>query len=94
MNGGYFMVDGKGLDLTADSTQTISGLFADCKAAIESGKPIYGYNCVWGDNNDSPLSPIGFFAQKWTDELIVMTASTKNVTVTKADVVTVTDLVS
>ena len=92
MNGGYYMVDCKGLDLTDDSTQTISGLFADMKKAIASGKPLVAYNCVWGANSDSPLTPIQFFAQNWTDSLIVGTASILNITVTDHDVVTVTSL--
>lgn len=94
MNGGYYMVDLKGLDLTADSTQTISGLFADMKKGIASGKPLVGYNAVWGDNSDSPMTPICFFAQQWSENLVVGTASILNISCTNQDVVTVTSLVS
>lgn len=92
MNGGYYMVDLKGLDLTSDSTQTISGLFNEMKKAIASGKPLVAYNAVWGANNDAPLTPITFFAQQWSSTLVVGTASILNITCTNEDVVTVTDL--
>ena len=94
MNGGYVMVDGKGLDLTSQSTQTISGLFKALKDAIATGKPIPGYNCVWGVNNDAPLTPISFFAQQWNENLIVCTASILKIDVTNEDEVTITSLVS
>lgn len=92
MNGGYVMVDGKGLDLTANEAQTIGGLFNDLKNALASGKPVFGYNCVWGVNNDAPLSPIAFFVQKWNDNLIVCTSSILKIDVTSADSVTITNL--
>lgn len=93
MNGGYIMVDCKGLDLTSNEEQTISGLYNDMIKAIDSGKPLVAYNCVWGSNNDSPMTPINFFAQKWSDSLVVGTASTLNISCTSADKVTVISLV-
>lgn len=92
MNGGYVMVNGKGLDLTDNESQTITGLFKDLDDAIKTGKPVFGYNCVWGVNNDTPLSPIPFFLQKWNDSLIVGTSSILNVNVTDHDVVTIVNL--
>lgn len=94
MKGGYFMIDCKGLDLTDETEQTISGLYAQMQDALMSGKPIYAYNCVWGSNSDSPMSPIPFFAQQWTDGLVVGTASILNITCSSADKVNVTSLVS
>ena len=93
MNGGYIMVDCKGLDLTSNEEQTISGLYNDMVNAIKTGKPLVAYNCVWGSNNDSPMTPIPFFAQNWTDSLVVGTASILNISCTSADKVTVTSLV-
>lgn len=93
MNGGYIMVDCKGLDLTSREEQTISGLYNDMVNAIKTGKPLVAYNCVWGSNNDSPMTPIPFFAQNWTDSLVVGTASILNISCTSADKVTVTSLV-
>lgn len=92
LNGGYTLVDLGGMDLTAASTQTISGLYARMKEAIKTGKPLIGCNAVWGSNNDSPLTPICFFAQEWSENLIVGTASILNISVTNADVVTIVDL--
>lgn len=93
MNGGYIMIDCKGLDLTSNEEQTISGLYNDMVNAIKTGKPLVAYNCVWGSNNDSPMTPIPFFAQNWTDSLVVGTASILNISCTSADKVTVTSLV-
>ena len=87
------MIDCKGLDLTSNEEQTISGLYNDMVNAIKTGKPLVAYNCVWGSNSDSPMTPIPFFAQNWTDSLVVGTASILNISCTSADKVTVTSLV-
>ena len=93
MSGGYVMIDCKGLDLTSREEQTISGLYNDMITAIKSGKPLVAYNCVWGSNNDSPMTPIPFFAQNWNTTMVVGTASILNITCTSADKVNVTSLV-
>lgn len=93
MNGGYFMIDCGGLDLTDTNEQTIDGLYNQIIAGINSGKPLIAYNCVWGSNSDSPLTPIHFFAQKWNSSLVVGTASILNITCSSADKVNVTSLV-
>lgn len=93
MNGGYFMIDCAGLDLTDTNEQTINGLYEHMLAGIKSGKPLIAYNCVWGSNSDSPLTPIQFFAQKWNSTMVVGTASILNITCTSADKVNVTSLV-
>lgn len=93
MNGGYVMIDCKGLDLTSREEQTINGLYNDMVSAIKSGKPLVAYNCVWGSNNDSPMTPISFFVQNWSNSMVVGTASILNITCTSADKVTVTSLV-
>ena len=91
-NGGYAMVDLRGLDLTDSNPQTISGLYADMVKAIKSGKPLIGVNAVWGSNSDNPMTPIWFFAQQWSSNLVVGTASILNISCTDQDVVTVTNL--
>ena len=93
MNGGYVMIDCKGLDLTSNEEQTINGLYDDMVSAIKSGRPLVAYNCVWGLNNNSPMTPIPFFAQNWSDSTVMATASSLNITCTSADKVTVTSLV-
>lgn len=87
------MIDCRGLDLTSAEEQTIDGLYNDMIRAIDSGKPLVAYNCVWGSNSDSPMTPIPFFAQKWNSNMVVGTASILNITCTSADKVTVTSLV-
>lgn len=94
MTSGYFMIDCKGLDLTSDSEQTISGLYDQIQKGLKSKKPLIAYNCVWGSNSDSPLSPIHFFVQQWSEGLVVGTASILNITCTSADKVNVTSLVT
>lgn len=93
-NGGYYVVDLKGLDLTDTDPQTISGLFADMKKAIASGKPLIAINAVWGVNSNAPLTPIHFFAQQWSSTLVVGTASVLNISCTNEDVVTIVNLAS
>lgn len=94
MTGGYFMVDLGGLDLTDDTKQTITGLYKRMQEALASGKPLVGYNSVWGSNSDSPMSPICFFAQQWSSDTVVGTASILNITCNEEDEVYVTSLVS
>lgn len=94
MNGGYFLVNLNGLDLTDDSQQTISGLYAQMQKAIKSGKPLVGYGAVWGSNSDAHLTPIHFFAQQWNSTMVVGTSSILNITCDTDDHVTVTSLVS
>ena len=59
MNGGYFLLDCKGLDLTEDTAQTISGSWQDCVDALKAGKPIIAHNCVYGSG--VPVSPVTCF---------------------------------
>ena len=94
MNGGYFLVNLNGLDLTDNNQQTISGLYAQMQKGIKSGKPLVGYGAVWGDNSDAPLTPIHFFAQQWSESLVVGTSSILNITCDSSDHVQVTSLVS
>lgn len=91
MNGGYVMIDAKGLDLTKGSTsQTIAGIYNEVKKSFESDKPIFVYNCVWG--SDSIVSPIQIFCVDFGD-YIIATASTLQIVVTKADGVTIVNMV-
>ena len=61
-NGGYIMVDCSGVNMLADSTQTIAGLYDKVKAAYESGKPILAINCEYGSGVH--LTPIPVFMIK------------------------------
>lgn len=93
MTGGYFMVDLGGLDLTDTTKQDISGLYKRVQEGIKSGKPLIGYNAVWGDNSDAPMTPIAFFAQQWSSDMVVGTASILNITCNEDDEVYVSSLI-
>ena len=86
---GYISIDCKGLDLLSESSQTISGLYDAIQEAIESGKPIYACNMVWGDV--SAISPVQVFTVQF-DGYVICTASTLQVIVTTDDAVTINNL--
>ena len=86
---GYIQVDCKGLDLLAESAQTINGLYNDVQEAIETGKPMFATNLVWGDV--SSISPVQVFSVQW-DGYVILTASTLQVIVTTEDSVTINNL--
>ena len=92
MKGGYVLVDCKGLDLTSESTQTISGLYAKVKAAMATGKLIIAENMIWGD--DGSISPVHVFAIDMGSTYgIYCTASTLQIRVSPADVVTIVNMI-
>ena len=91
-NGGYIMIDCKGLDLTMGTTpQTKTGLYSKVKTAMGIGKPIFAYNCVWGDDGD--VSPIQVFAIDMGDYGIYITASTLQIRVSSADSIVIINMV-
>lgn len=94
MNGGYVLLDAAGIDLTAQSAKTVSGIFAKCQEAFDTGKPVFAYNCAWGTDSNKKLSPLPVFLQKWSSTLFVATCSILKVNVTNEDSVTVESLVS
>ena len=94
MNGGYVMLDAAGIDLTAQSSKTVSGMFAKCQEVFDTGKPVFAYNLEWGTGSNQALSPLPVFLQKWSSTLFVATCSILKVTVTNEDSVTVESLVS
>lgn len=89
MNGGYIMIDCKGMNLLAQSSQTITGLHARITEAVKTGKPIIACNCNYGAN--TPLSPFAVMVSK-DSTTYVCTASIYRFSVTSADAVTVTNL--
>lgn len=91
MKGGYVLVDCKGLDLTSESTQTITGLYAKVKAAMATGKMIIAENMIWGD--DGTISPVHVFAIDMGSTYgIYCTASTLQIRISPADVVTIVNM--
>lgn len=90
MNPGYVMIDCKGLNLLADSAQTITGLYDDCIEAINSGKPVIGYNIQYGEG--VPMTPINVFAIVEAGT-VIFTASILQVRVASNDSVTIENLI-
>ena len=62
---GYISIDCKGLDLLAESAQTINGLYNEIQEAIETGKPMFATNLVWGDVSE--ISPVQVFSVQWSE---------------------------
>lgn len=91
MANGYITVDCKGMNLLADSSQTISGLYSDCVEAMVSGKPIIACNCVYGTGvNSSPISVMGIYE----DTDIIFTSSILQIVVSSDDSVVIRSLVT
>lgn len=88
MNGGYYMIDCKGLNLLAESAQTITGLREESDTAYATGKPLLACNCKWGT---TPITPIAVMAIPIGDDL-VFTASTLQIYVAKNSAVTVVNM--
>ena len=86
---GYISIDCKGLDLLAESAQTINGLYNEIQEAIETGKPMFATNLVWGDVSE--ISPVQVFSVQWNG-YVILTASTLQVIVTTEDSVTINNL--
>lgn len=91
MKGGYIMIDCEKLNLLAQSSQTISGLYAKCKKAIDANKPIYAHNCEYGEG--VPLTPIHVFAINEAGTLI-LTASILQIRIASNDAVTIMNLIT
>lgn len=91
VKGGCAYIDCKGMDLLADSTQTIAGLFNQCKAAIDNKKEMVAVNCVYGEG--VPLTPIRVFAIEQGGSYC-MSASILQVWVNSSDEVTVVPLIN
>lgn len=90
MTSGYLMFDTMGIDLTSQSEQNKPGIYAKLQKAMATGKPLIGYGLLWGEGKK--LTPMSFFANQYSENLIVCTNSILNINVTSSDVVTVQDL--
>lgn len=93
MKSGVFMVDCGGLNLLAETSQTISGLYERVKAALKTNKPVFAYNVLFGVNN--PMTPIGVMVnfESADSELLICTASTLQIRITSADAVTIVNFI-
>lgn len=92
MKGGYVNIDCTGVDLIKGSTkQTITGIYNKVSKSMTSNKPIFAYNCVWG--NLGGVTPIQVFAIQTASDTITVTASTLQIIVKNNDTITIVNMV-
>lgn len=74
MNGGYFMADCTGLDLSDSTSQTVNGLWDKAVTALKAEKPIIAYNCIYGSGvHVSPVTCFGWYIV--SDEIVIVGAT-------------------
>lgn len=91
MNSGYALIDFGGLDLTAESAVTKTGLNAALVKAIATGKTIVGGGLKYSSKNCAPAA-IVVVPDSVTSTTINVYLSKFMIAVTSADSCTVTDL--
>ena len=84
MNGGYSMIDCKGLDL--DNLGTVTGLYEKALKAIKTGKPLVLSNVVKGNQVFTAITGFGGIESS-TSVFISFTSAT--IHISNADVVTI-----
>lgn len=90
MDAGIIMVDCKGLNLLAESTQTISGLYARLTEARATDKVVVAHNLVWGDTGKTSPAPVILTAPE--TNIYVCTVSTLQIRVSNTDEVTIVNM--
>ena len=91
MIGGYKLIDCSGLDLLADSKQTITGIYAKVEEAYKTGKPIIAQNLEWGDVGI--MSPVAVMVLPYAENTYTATASTLQLVITSDDGVVVNNFI-
>ena len=91
MNGGYVLVDCKKMNLLAQSSQTVSGLYARMVEAVKTGKPVIACNCEYGVGVS--LSPFPVMVLKEAG-IYICTASILQVRISSDDSVTIVSLLA
>lgn len=86
MNGGYFMVDAVGVNLSADEAVKIDGLYKKVFTAMDSGKPVMMNNILNG--SDGLYTPIYVSCALSGDTIMVHTPH-KSFTIASDDTVTI-----
>ena len=88
-NGGYAVVDCTGVNLLAQASATVTGLYAKCKAAYDSGKPILAINCEYGTGvHVTPFNVFGIIESG----VYIFTSSILQVRVDSDDSVTIVNI--
>lgn len=89
MNGGYIMVNCKGLELTETDPQSVDGIWEAAKEAIKANKPIVAYNSFYAN---SPVSPVTCFGWALSATEIVIVGATLHIHVKSDNTATVIDV--
>ena len=92
MNGGYTLLDCTGLDLTKETSQSITGSWEKAKTAISTGKPIVAVGSVYGTG--VPVSPVTCFGWYIASDEIVIVGATLHIHVKDDDSCLVIDVAS
>ena len=90
-NGGYIMVDCKGLDLSIGTAQEIDGIWNEADRAIKAGKPIVAGGALYGT---APVTPVTGFGWRIAADEIVIVGATLHVHIKNNDTATVLDVAS
>lgn len=87
MNGGYILIDAAGVNLAAESSATVSGLFEELKRAYDLKKPVILNNVEVVDGKIISPTPAGVYEYEGDMIAVVFSAM---ITVTSEDSVTIT----
>ena len=85
--GGYILIDGKGLNLASQSSQTIAGIYSALQSALTAKKTVILENCVYGSGKK--LSPVQLFVYQKNSTTIEAFAAALTIDVSNANAVTV-----
>lgn len=90
MTGGYFMLDGLGIELTGDP-KVYAGSWDAAVEAVGSGKPIIAYNTLY---STAPVTPVPVFGWYISASKIVLVGATLHIEIEDDDTVTIVDVAS
>lgn len=88
---GYVRIDCKGLELTSETKQTITGIFNRVKEAHGTGKPCIVYNATW---DGYLMSPISVMINERPSGHYIATASTLQIEIDNEDGVTIINMLA
>lgn len=89
MNGGYYMLDATGLDLSETDPQEIAGSWDQAQTALAIGKPLVFCGAKYGN---APVSPVPGFGWQISAGEIVLVGATLHIHVKDDDTCTVLDV--
>lgn len=90
MNGGYVLLDCKGLELTTATGQTIAGMHQRITDTIGAGKPFYACNCTFeGD----VMTPVAVMITPRSGGTYIATASTLQIVIGTDDSIEIINMI-